>query len=83
MLTYEDNTQVAWKMSVWFIWSKVLGMMEHYMLKWDVIYLLNKLALCLYKDELCFKVIERKYIMAGNKNFDIDLIVTNKKIMQK
>ena len=31
--------------------------------------LLNKLALYLYKSELCFKVIERKYNMAAHENF--------------
>ena len=43
--------------------------MEHNMLKWLVIYILNKLALYLYEGELCFKVIERKYNMAANENF--------------
>ena len=63
--------------------NKKLGMMGHNMLKWQVIYLLNKLASCLYKGELCFKVIERKYNIAANEKFDIDLIVTTKKFMQK
>ena len=34
-----------------------------------MIYVLNNLALCLYKGELCFKVIKRKYNMAANENF--------------
>ena len=57
--------------------------MGHDMLKWLVNYLSNKLALCLYKGEFCFKVIERKCNMANDDNLDIDLIVTNKKFMQK
>ena len=48
MVTCKDNTKVARKMSVWFISSKPLGRMGHNMLKWPVIYLLNKLALSLY-----------------------------------
>ena len=47
-VTCEDSTQVARKMSVWFIWSKPLGRMWHNMLKWLVVYTLNKVALCLY-----------------------------------
>ena len=39
------------------------------MLKWPMIYLLNKLTVCLYKGELCFKVIEIRYNMAANENF--------------
>ena len=35
----------------------------------NVLWLRNKLALCLYKSELCFKVIERKYNMAAYENF--------------
>ena len=50
------------------IWSKTLGRMGHNMLKWLVIYILNKLALYLYEGELCFKVIERIYNMATNEN---------------
>ena len=79
MVSCEDTNEVTRKMWVWFIWSKQLGRMGHNMLKWLVI----ELASCLYKSELCFKVIERKYNNAANENFDIDLIVTNKKIMQK
>ena len=43
--------------------------MGHNMLKWLVIYLMNKVALCLYKDELFFKVIERNHDMAAYINF--------------
>ena len=68
MVTCEDTTEVTRKMWVWFIWSIQLGRMGHNMLKWLVLYLFNKLALCLYKGELCFKVIERKYDMAAHKN---------------
>ena len=42
--------------------------MGHNMLKWLVIEPLNKVALCLYKSELYFKVIERKYNMATHEN---------------
>ena len=57
--------------------------MGHNMLKFIVIYLLNKAALFLYKGELFFKVNERKYNMAANeKNCNIDSIVTNKNLMQ-
>ena len=68
IVTCEDTTQVATNMQVWFIWSKPLGRMVHNMLKWLVIYILNKLALYLYEGELCFKVIERIYKMAINEN---------------
>ena len=68
MVTCKDTTQVARNMWVWFILSKPLGRMEHNMSKWLVIYLLNKLALCLFKGEFCFKVIERKNNMAANEN---------------
>ena len=38
------------------------------MLKWLVIYILNKVALYLYEGELCSKVIERIFNMATNEN---------------
>ena len=68
MVTCEDNTEVARNMWIWSIWSTPLGRMGHSMLKWLVIYILNKLALYLYEGELCFKVIERIYNMATNEN---------------
>ena len=63
------HTEVARNMWLWFIWRKPLGRIGHNILKWLVIQLLNKLALCLYKSEICFKVIERKYNMAAHENF--------------
>ena len=71
MVTYKDTTQVARNMWVLFIWSKPLGKMGHIMLKWLVIYLLNKLALYSYKGDLCFKVIGRKYNRAANENLGL------------
>ena len=68
MVTCEETTEVARNMWIWYIWSKPLGRMGHDMLKWLVIYILNKLALYLYEGELCFKVIERIYNMATNEN---------------
>ena len=50
------------------ILSKTLGSMRHNMLKWLMIYILNKLTSYLYEGELCFKVIERIYNMATNEN---------------
>ena len=69
MVTYKDSTQVAKNIWVSFIYSKPLGKMGYNMLKWPLIYKWNKLTLCLYKAELCFKVIERNYIIAANINF--------------
>ena len=63
------HIEVARNMWLWFICRKPLGRIGHNMLKWLVIQLLNKLALCLYKSEICFKVIERKYNMAAHENF--------------
>ena len=63
------HTEVARNMWLWFIWRKPLGRIGHNILKWLVIQLLNKLALCLYKSGICFKVIERKYNMAAQENF--------------
>ena len=71
MVTCEDTTQVVRNMLVWFVWIKISGRMWHNMLKWLVIYLLNKLASCSYKGKLSFKVIERKYDMASNENFEL------------
>jgi len=68
MVTCEDTTEVARNMWIWSIWSTPLGRMGHSMLKWLVIYILNKLALYLYEGELCSKVIERIYNMATNEN---------------
>ena len=48
---------------------KPLGRMVHNMLKLLVIFQLNKLALCLLKGQLFFKVIKRNYNMAANKIF--------------
>ena len=67
-VTCEDTTEVARNMWIWSIWSTPLGRMGHSMLKWLVIYILNKLALYLYEGELCSKVIERIYNMATNEN---------------
>ena len=45
---------------------------------------MNKLGLCLYKGELCFKVMKRYHNMAANqKNFDTNLIVTSIRFVQK
>ena len=46
MVIYNDSTQVDRNMWVSFSWIKPLDRTGHNMLKWLVIYLLNKLALC-------------------------------------
>ena len=46
MVIYNDSTQLDRNMWVSFSWIKPLGRMGHNVLKWLVIYLLNKLALC-------------------------------------
>ena len=48
-----------------------------------VIYLLNKFALCLYKKSFALKLLRENIIWLLMKILDIDLIVMNKKIMQK
>ena len=48
-----------------------------------MIQLLNKLALYLYKSELCFKVIERKYNMAAHENLGHGFDCHKQKFMQK
>ena len=77
------HTEVARNMWLWFIWRKPLGRIGHNILKWLVIQLLNKLALCLYKSEICFKVIERKYNMAAHENFGHWFDCHKQKFMQK
>ena len=63
------HTEVARNLWLWFICRKPLGRIGHNMLKWLVIQILNKLALCLYKNELCIKIIEKNYNMAAKENF--------------
>ena len=77
------HTEVARNLWLWFICRKPLGRIGHNMLKWLVIQLLNKLALYLYKSELCFKVIERKYNMAAHENLGHWFDCHKQKFMQK
>ena len=53
------------------------------MVEWLVIHLLNKLASCLCKGELFFKVIKRNSNIAANLDFGLYLIATNMKFVQK
>ena len=48
-----------------------------------MIHLLNKLASCLCKGELFFKVIKRNSNIAANLDFGLYLIATNMKFVQK
>ena len=68
MLTHKVTSQVAKNM-----WMSNLhfSRMVHNMLKWLVIFILNKLAFYLYEGELCFKVINRKFKIATNENFGL------------